>query len=92
VTSFIGILSEKNQPVNTSFCPSRANCQIITVEGFVNDPARRAFYINAFCEAGEGNWGKCRRYQTKKTLNLCPDFVMPDSLFTTDEILDKLEE
>jgi hypothetical protein len=25
-------------------------------------------------------------------LNLCPDFIMPDSTFSLDEILDKLEE
>jgi|APDOM4702015023_1054809.scaffolds.fasta_scaffold86694_2 hypothetical protein len=62
------------------------------IEGFVSDPEKKDSYIHSFCEAGEENWCRCKRYQTKKTLNLCPDFVMPDSLITTDEILDKLEE
>jgi hypothetical protein len=77
--------------VNTPFCPNYTGCQIINIEGFISDPVKKDLFISVFCEAGKENWSQCKRYQTKNELNLCPDFVMPDSAYTTDEILDKLE-
>jgi len=73
-------------------CPSYTGCQLILIDGFASTPPGKEFYERTYCVAGEDNWNRCKRYQTKKTLNLCPDFLMPDSPFSLDEILDKLEE
>ncbi len=81
-----------DQDLDTSICPNHSLCQIINIEGFIPSEAGKDFYIRNYCEAGESNWGSCSRYRTKKILNLCPDFVLPDSDFSIDEILDKLEE
>jgi len=75
-----------------SQCPNRQNCQVFTVEGFVSSTEIKEFYAGIFCDAGEKGWTQCRRYLTKKELNLCPDFVMPDSELTIDEIIDRLEK
>jgi hypothetical protein len=78
--------------MNNNFCPNRSGCQIITIVGFVQDPLKKVFYISNYCEAGELSWKSCKRYQIKEILNMCPDFILPDSTYTIDEILDKLEE
>ncbi|MBK7030087.1 MAG: hypothetical protein IPH45_13145 [Bacteroidales bacterium] len=71
-------------------CPSKKNCQVFTIQGFV-PLEKKVFYAGNFCDAGEPSWKQCKRYNTKLELNLCPDFVLPDSEFTIDEILDRLE-
>jgi hypothetical protein len=48
--------------------------------------------MKTYCEAGEKKWNTCSRYRVKKELNLCPDFVLPDSDFSMDEVLDKMEK
>ena len=75
-----------------TFCPNYVGCKLIHFENFVQDPAKKQFYMNSYCEAGIDCWKRCNRYQTSQVLNLCPDFVLPDSNFTIDEILDKFEE
>lgn len=32
------------------------------------------------------------RYRAKEEIYFCPDFVMPDSKMTMDEIIDKFDE
>jgi hypothetical protein len=78
--------------LETDFCPNHSNCQIRLIDGFASDPPGRDFYEFTYCLAGENNWSLCKRYQTKRALNLCPDFIMPDSALSLEEILDKLEE
>jgi len=87
---FITQLLEKQ--LNNSGCPNQKSCQILHVDGFLKDAETKAFYRNSFCEADNAVWNTCKRFQTKTALNLCPDFVMPDSTFSLDEILDRLEE
>jgi len=77
--------------VKSEFCPNYTGCQLIHREGFLPDPEQKPYYMKVYCEAGEQGWGTCRRLQTKTALNLCPDFVFPDSDLTPDDILDKLE-
>ena len=73
------------------FCPNYKGCQIINVDGFVKKKSKKFFYISKYCESKEDNWLKCKRYTTKKELNVCPDFIFPDTVLTIDEILDKIE-
>jgi hypothetical protein len=78
--------------LETDYCPNYKTCQIILIDGFASNPPGKDFYERTYCIAGEEYWSFCKRYLTKHTLNLCPDFLMPDSSFSLDEILDKLEE
>lgn len=72
-------------------CPNAAACILIHRKGFV-DESKKAFYTAHYCFAETNGFKACKRYQTALTLHFCPDFVFPDSLFTTDEILTKYEE
>jgi hypothetical protein len=86
------IIRIKISTLETTFCPNLSNCQIILIDTFASDPPGRDYYKNNYCQAGEESWIQCKRFQTKRTLNLCPDFIMPDSILSQDEILDWLEQ
>ncbi len=66
-------------------------CRLVKTELVVADPLLRTAYINDYCRKEE-TWRQCRRYQTKKALWICPDFVLPDSDLTEDEIIDLYEK
>ena len=79
-------------PMDQHICPNYSTCQIITSDDLVPDYSQKQHYINQFCNTSHESWLKCRRYQTKNELNFCPDYVLPDSDLSFDEILDKFEE
>ena len=86
----IFVIDRKKMQKN--LCPNYEGCKIINVEDFIQVPDKKHFYMSTYCEAGEKCWNSCKRYQTSGALNLCPDFVLPDSNFTIEEILNKFEE
>jgi hypothetical protein len=73
-------------------CPNINSCKLVNVNGFTGDESVRMKYMETYCRAGEQNWNTCSRYRVKKELNLCPDFVLPDSNMTLDEVMDRMEE
>ena len=77
--------------MNTEKCPNYDNCQLLLIEGFVPDKNRLKQYVETFCMGSDKGWLDCKRFQTKKTWNLCPDFVLPDTALSVDEILDRFE-
>jgi hypothetical protein len=78
--------------MHQNICPNYTSCQIITKPELLKDSDQKQYYISTFCKERNGAWLKCRRYQTKAQLNFCPDFVLPDSNLSIDEILDKFDE
>lgn len=72
-------------------CPNYKGCQIINIKDFVENDQIRDAYISNFCETCQEKWSKCKRYQTKKSLNFCPDFIFPDTDLTLDQIIDIIE-
>jgi len=78
--------------MNNIFCPNYSDCQIIKSESIVKDSEKKQHYINNYCESNENGWKDCKRYNTKGVLNFCPDFVLPDTILTINEILNKIEE
>ena len=74
-------------------CPNINGCQVLNIRGFVECEDVKNFYINTYCsiDTKEGYF-LCKRFQTKKALGFCPEFVLPDSEITLDEIMDKCEE
>ena len=73
-------------------CPNYINCQLINKEDVLQDKSQQRQYIRDFCLGGDEAWGRCKRYMTKQELNFCPDFVLPDSPWSPDDILDIFEE
>jgi hypothetical protein len=73
-------------------CPNIHSCRLVNARDFTVDESMRRTYMESYCEAGEKKWNTCSRYRVKKALNLCPDFVLPDSDMTLDEVLDRMEK
>jgi hypothetical protein len=73
-------------------CPNYDNCQLIRVKGFVVSGDKREYYINAYCTDSQERWETCKRYQTHQVLHFCPDFVMPDTRLTIDQIMDHFDQ
>jgi hypothetical protein len=73
-------------------CPNIETCRVVHSFDLVNDPSQRELYLATYCYAGEAGWSTCKRLQTKMALKLCPDFVLPDSDFSVEQILDRLEK
>jgi hypothetical protein len=74
-----------------AYCPNYDTCRLVKDEDFIADKNRRLSYIDGYCKAGEEQWCTCKRLITKNALNFCPDFVLPDTRLTPDEIIDKFD-
>lgn len=77
--------------METTTCPNMNSCQLIVVEDFELSQQKRSYYKEVFCIAGSSAWKACTRYQTKLAINFCPDFVLPDSVLTPDEVIDRFD-
>lgn len=72
-------------------CPNYNSCRLVNTDVVVPDPAIKESYISAYCHKEE-TWKKCMRYLTKRSLWMCPDFVLPDTDMTEDEIVARYEK
>jgi hypothetical protein len=72
-------------------CSNYGGCRLVQTNDVEPDKARKAIYLADYCETDE-NWKNCVRYITRKSLWICPDFVLPDSKMTEDEIVEKYEK
>jgi hypothetical protein len=72
-------------------CPNIKGCRLVKTDVVVPDPDQKEAYMKAYCYREE-TWRQCKRYQTKRSLWICPDFVLPDTDMTEDEIVDLYEK
>jgi hypothetical protein len=73
-------------------CPNFETCELVIKPDFAVDGKSRAKYIIDFCRASESKRNRCKRLIMKNTYHFCPEFVLPDTKLTPDEIIDKFEE
>lgn len=74
------------------FCPNINTCRMVSTEIVVPEKDKKERYMQGWCLQGEEMWSNCKRYETKKALGFCPDFVVPDTGLSMDEIIDKFED
>lgn len=74
------------------YCPNINTCRMVATNVVVPDEKEKENYMQSWCREGEETWRKCKRYITKASLGFCPDFVVPDTSLSVDEIIDKFEE
>ena len=65
---------------------------MISTEEVVPDPQAKEEYMDIWCRDAGEKWRDCKRFSTKASLGFCPDFVVPDTTLSIDEIIDKFEE
>jgi hypothetical protein len=76
----------------TPFCPNLQNCNFINSGSAGSDNPEMEYYLSHYCRSGSSNWKNCRRLETKAVLDFCPDFVVPDSQMTIDQIIEMFDE
>jgi len=74
------------------YCPNYKICKLVNEPGFTGDELQRSKYIKVYCQADNIKWESCKRLIVKNTINFCPDFVLPDTTLSIDEIIDKFDE
>ena len=72
-------------------CPNVAQCKLISDAAFVIPKEKKDNYLDEFCRSTTEKWKDCKRYLTRLALNFCPDFVLPDTQMTIDEIIDEFD-
>ena len=77
--------SEINSKKMENHCPKYQKCPLFNDNLLVRQSSADA-YKNLYCRAGMDRWAECKRYQTSEALGQCPDFVMPNSTATVEEI------
>lgn len=69
------------------YCFKRETCKL-----FCKDLLKRKqseeIYKSLFCNTSN-NWKNCKRYLVSKEIGTCPDFVMPNSSYSVEEIISK---
>jgi hypothetical protein len=75
-----------------NYCTNINTCRMVSTDVVVPDKETKENLMNYWCRKDENTWGNCKRYSTKKALGFCPDFVVPDTDLSVDEIVDKFDE
>jgi hypothetical protein len=78
--------------MSENVCPNINSCRMISTEEVVPDPREKETYMDIWCRDAGEKWRDCKRFSTKAALGFCPDFVVPDTALSIDEIIDKFEE
>jgi len=78
--------------MENTFCPNCKMCRLVTSEEFPIDKDSKEEFLKIYCESVSENWLQCMRYVTKHNLGFCPEFVLPDTIMTLDEVMDKFDE
>ncbi len=72
-------------------CPNYVTCRLVNTNVVERDKAKKEHYITLYC-LREETWRTCRRYTSRRALWISPDFILPDSNLTDDEIIDRYEK
>lgn len=75
-----------------TICPNINSCRMVSTSEVIPEEDKKKAIIESWCKDSNGKWKTCKRYNTKASLGFCPDFVLPDTDMSIDEIMDKFEE
>lgn len=71
-------------------CPNYNECSLVKKEMDLAEEEYK-YYLDMYCCCDSRSWSDCTRFRTKEKLNFCPDFVLPDSQMTIDDIIDRFD-
>jgi hypothetical protein len=78
--------------MGTDICVNYKTCRLVTASDYKMETIKKQMYLKSYCNTGTDRWKTCKRYITKNELNFCPDFVLPDTALSPDEIVEKFDE
>lgn len=68
-----------------NICPKSANCRLFN-NNILSKPEYAETYRSLFCNAGEKRWAQCKRNIVSTKFGKCPDYILPNSIMTVEEI------
>jgi len=77
--------------MESTICPNYKECALVNNKLALDEHIYK-YYIDNYCCCREGSWSDCTRFRAKEELNFCPDFVLPDTVMTADEITDRFDK
>jgi len=77
--------------MQTELCPKVEKCPLFNGT-LLKRAGSEESYKNLFCKSGTEKWLICKRYQTSEKVGKCPDWVLPNSSLSLDEIVKKMKE
>ncbi len=69
------------------FCFKKETCSLFS-KNLLRRKQSEEVYKSLYCNTKD-NWKQCKRYLVSKKLGSCPDFVMPNSNYSVEEIIEK---
>jgi len=77
---------------NQTYCPNFQTCRLVATEEITVSGKQKKLYIDRYCHSYQNEWESCKRFITKNALQVCPDFVLPDTKLTVDQILHRWDK
>ena len=78
--------------MDKNICSNINSCRMVTTTEVVPDGKVKDEYLHTWCRDDQKKWSECKRFITKAELGFCPDFVVPDTALSVDEIVGKFDE
>ena len=75
----------------TTACPRIPKCPLFNNEIEVGKEKLES-YKNIYCNNGESEFVKCKRYLVRDAVMKCAEFIMPDSPETADDLIERMVE
>lgn len=69
------------------YCFKRETCKLFS-KNLLKRKQSEEVYKSLYCNT-KSNWKNCKRYLVSKEIGTCPDFVMPNSSYTVEDIISK---
>jgi len=72
-------------------CPKTEKCPLFN-GNLLKRSESEITYKKLYCSAGESKWKQCKRFMVSESTGKCPDFVMPNSTYTLEEIIARMKK
>jgi len=74
------------------YCTNLQTCKFIIEEKNFTELTQRQYYLTNYYQNPDLNWKNCKRFLVKIELGFCPDFIIPESEMTLNEIIDTIDK
>ena len=72
-------------------CPKAEGCKLFN-NNLLSKPEYAETYRSLLCNAGEKRWSQCKRHIVSTKFGKCPDYVLPNSVMTIEEVESKMRK
>ncbi|MFN3555336.1 MAG: hypothetical protein ACK4VN_05160 [Bacteroidales bacterium] len=73
----------------TTQCPRCGDCALFKGKIQMSEDIRLRYTCN-YCLGSSAPWEACKRFQMMEMAGFCPDFLMPNSLLSADQVKSRL--